>query len=90
MKSLTASCLCGAVALSLPDRFDYQGNCHCSECRKFSGADYAPVGGLDGALVTITRGEKAISRFQKSPRPPSPSAATAAPACSARSAAAAS
>ncbi|WP_273764164.1 GFA family protein [Aeromonas hydrophila] len=67
MTSLTASCLCGAVALSLPDRFDYLGNCHCSECRKFSGADYAPVGGLDGALVTITRGEEAISRFQKSP-----------------------
>ena len=67
MTSLTASCLCGAVALSLPDRFDYLGNCHCSECRKFSGADYAPVGGLDGALVTITQGEEAISRFQKSP-----------------------
>lgn len=89
MKQLTASCLCGAVALSLPDRFDYLGNCHCSECRKFSGADYAPVGGLDGDKVTVTRGEEAISRFQTPPKPASPSAATAAPACSARSAAAA-
>ena len=67
MKQLTASCLCGAVALSLPDQFDYLGNCHCSECRKFSGADYASVGGLDGDKVTITRGEEAISHFQKSP-----------------------
>lgn len=66
MKMLDAGCLCGAVTLRLPDRFDYMGYCHCSECRKFSGADYASVGGLDGALVTITRGEDAIARFQKS------------------------
>lgn len=37
MKELHANCLCGAVALTLPDQFDYMGNCHCSECRKFSG-----------------------------------------------------
>ena len=67
MKQLHASCLCGTVHLHLPDQFDYMGNCHCSECRKFSGADYAPVGGLDGDKVTIARGEQAISRYQKSP-----------------------
>ena len=53
MKELHASCLCGVVALTLPDQFDYMGNCHCSECRKFSGGDYASVGGLDGNKVTI-------------------------------------
>jgi hypothetical protein len=67
MKQLHASCLCGAVRLSLPDQFDYMGNCHCSECRKFSGSDYASVGGLDGDKVTIVQGEEVLSRYQKSP-----------------------
>lgn len=66
MKMLHASCLCGAVSLRLPDRFDYMGNCHCSECRKFSGSDYASVGGLDGDKVEIAKGGDAIARFQKS------------------------
>lgn len=66
MNELHASCLCGAVALTLPDQFDYMGNCHCSECRKFSGGNYAPVGGLDGNKVTIVKGEEAISRYRKS------------------------
>lgn len=66
MKVLHASCLCGAVALTLPDQFDYMGNCHCSECRKFSGGDYSSVGGLDGNKVTIVKGIDAISRYQKS------------------------
>jgi hypothetical protein len=66
MRMLHASCLCGAVGLQLPDQFDYMGNCHCSECRKFSGADYASVGGLDGDKVEIVKGGDAIARFQKS------------------------
>lgn len=66
MNTLHAICLCGAVALTLPDQFDYMGNCHCSECRKFSGADYASVGGLDGDKVTIAKGAEAIGRYQKS------------------------
>lgn len=66
MKMLQASCLCGAVKLRLPDRFDYMGNCHCGECRKFSGSDYASVGGLDGDKVEVVKGGDAIARFQKS------------------------
>ncbi|MEG0008571.1 MAG: GFA family protein [Aeromonas sp.] len=66
MKMLHASCLCGAVKLRLPDSFDYMGNCHCGECRKFSGSDYASVGGLDGDKVEVLKGGDAIARFQKS------------------------
>ncbi|MNQ98593.1 Glutathione-dependent formaldehyde-activating enzyme [compost metagenome] len=42
------------------------GNCHCGECRKFSGSDYASVGGLDGDKVEVVKGSNAIARFQKS------------------------
>ncbi|WP_421232808.1 GFA family protein [Aeromonas jandaei] len=66
MKQLHASCLCGTIHLTLPDQFDYMGNCHCSECRKFSGSDYASVGGLDGSKVTVTQGEEALTRYRKS------------------------
>ncbi|CAM2961587.1 GFA family protein [Moritella viscosa] len=40
MRILNGSCLCGKVGIEVPDDFDYMGNCHCSECRKFTGSDY--------------------------------------------------
>ena len=39
MKQLEGTCLCGKVKIQTPDDFDYMGNCHCSECRKFSGSE---------------------------------------------------
>ena len=41
------------------------GNCHCSECRKFSGTDYASVGGLDSSKFKIIDGESDITYFHK-------------------------
>jgi hypothetical protein len=41
------------------------GNCHCSECRKFSGSDYASVGGLDSSKFKIIDGESDITYFHK-------------------------
>lgn len=66
MKLLTGSCLCGRVELQVPDDFEYMGNCHCSECRKFSGADYACVGGIDSAKFELISGEQSISYYKKS------------------------
>lgn len=67
MRQLSGSCLCGAIVLRLPDAFDYMGHCHCGECRKFSGADYATVGGLDADKVELVQGEEALTLYQKSP-----------------------
>ena len=39
MKLLTGSCLCGKVDIEIPDEFEYMGNCHCSDCRKFTGSN---------------------------------------------------
>jgi len=66
MKQLKGSCLCGQVQIEVPDRFDYVGSCHCSECRKFSGAANATAGGIDGALLKIVAGEDHISIYRKS------------------------
>jgi len=66
MRKLKGSCLCGAVKIELPDSFEYVGSCHCSECRKSSGAANATAGGIDGDLLKIVNGEKSISTYRKS------------------------
>ncbi len=66
MSDLNASCLCGCVRLTLPDAFLYMGNCHCSECRKFTGADYSSVGGIEQSKVVILAGESEIRYYPKS------------------------
>ena len=65
MKNLSGSCLCGKVVIHIPDDFEYMGNCHCSECRKFSGSDYASVGGLDSSKFKIISGDSDITYFHK-------------------------
>ena len=65
MKTLSGTCLCGKVKIQIPDDFEYMGNCHCSECRKFSGSDYASVGGLDSSKFRIVTGESDITYFHK-------------------------
>lgn len=66
MKSLNGSCLCGAVKFSVPDDFEYMGNCHCSECRKFSGSDYASVGGISSDKFEFISGEDQVKYYHKS------------------------
>ncbi len=66
MKQLKGSCLCGEVKIELPDRFEYVGSCHCSECRKSSGAANATAGGIDGSLLKIVAGEASITTYRKS------------------------
>lgn len=62
---LEGSCLCGSVRIQVPDEFEYMGNCHCSECRKFSGSDYASVGGIDSSKFRFLTGEEGVVYFQK-------------------------
>ncbi|SHH78227.1 GFA family protein [Ferrimonas marina] len=67
MKTLNGSCLCGAIQFRVADAFDYVGNCHCSECRKFSGSDYAPAGGLSAEHFAFIQGEETVRYYEKSP-----------------------
>ncbi len=65
MKQLEGTCLCGKVKIQIPDDFDYMGNCHCSECRKFSGSDYASVGGIDSSKFKFIAGEESVTYYHK-------------------------
>lgn len=66
MTQLTGSCLCGAVVIQVPDEFEYMGNCHCSECRKFTGSDYSSVGGISSAKYQLVQGQETLATYQKS------------------------
>jgi len=46
MSHLRGTCLCGKVAFEVDDEFKYMGYCHCSICRKFSGAVCSSVSGV--------------------------------------------
>lgn len=65
MRKLTGSCLCGKVKIEVPDEFEFIGNCHCTECRKFSGSDYAAVGGLASDKFAFTAGEEFVTYYAK-------------------------
>ncbi len=65
MRMLKGSCLCGKVQLEVPDEFDFMGNCHCSECRKFTGSDYSSVGGIGSDKFRFTAGEEFVSTYPK-------------------------
>lgn len=66
MKYLSGSCLCGEVTISVPDKFDFIGYCHCSECRKWTGSAFASGGLVDSDVFQITAGERLVSYYHKS------------------------
>lgn len=65
MKYLTGSCLCRKVKIQVPDRFDFVGNCHCSECRKYSGSTFATAGAVDFDNFKIIEGEESVAYYHK-------------------------
>lgn len=65
MKKLSGSCLCGKVKVEVADDFAFLGNCHCSQCRKFTGSDYSSVGGVTPDKFKIIAGEKYITLYPK-------------------------
>jgi hypothetical protein len=57
---LRGACLCRAVAYEVPDAFDYALNCHCSQCRRSTGAAFKPLAGIRRSELEIVRGGEAI------------------------------
>ena len=54
---LTGSCFCGGVRYCVPDEFLYALNCHCSNCRRTTGAAFKPFAGIERGKLRITAGE---------------------------------
>ena len=54
---LAGECFCRAVSYAVADEFSYALNCHCSNCRRTTGAAFKPFAGIARHQFSITRGE---------------------------------
>jgi hypothetical protein len=60
MRTLIGRCLCGAVEYAVADAFEYALNCHCSQCRRATGAAFKPLAGVRMDRLHITRGSGSV------------------------------
>ncbi len=55
-RTLAGTCLCGTVEYAVADEFIYAANCHCSQCRRATGAAFKPFAGIERAKLRLTKG----------------------------------
>jgi hypothetical protein len=55
-RTLAGQCLCGAVHYEVADEFLFAWNCHCSQCRRATGAAFKPFAGIERDKLRLTRG----------------------------------
>ncbi|WP_247717982.1 GNAT family N-acetyltransferase [Qipengyuania proteolytica] len=60
---LTGRCLCGAVRYEVADAFEYSLNCHCSDCRRATGAAFKSLAGIASYKLRVRSGEESIFRY---------------------------
>ena len=71
-RSLTGSCLCGAVVYRVADAFRYALNCHCSQCRRATGSAFKPFAGIESDKLEVIEGAASLMRFGAEGPPNSP------------------
>jgi hypothetical protein len=64
-RSLAGKCLCGAVQYAVADAFLYAANCHCSGCRRATGAAFKPFAGIERDKLRVVSGQGEILVFGK-------------------------
>jgi hypothetical protein len=62
-RTLTGQCLCGQVGYEVADAFRYALNCHCSQCRRTTGAAFKPLAGIERAHLSLSRGQDRILQY---------------------------
>ena len=62
-RPLAGTCLCGAVRYEVADEFRYSLICHCSQCRRATGAASKPFAGIEREKLQVTQGADALLRF---------------------------
>ncbi len=45
-RQLSGKCYCGEVQYTVDDAFEYALNCHCSDCRRATGAAFKSLAGI--------------------------------------------
>lgn len=64
---LTGSCLCGQVTYQVPDAFRYALICHCSQCRRATGAANKPFAGIARDQLQLSSGQSQVLRHGEGP-----------------------
>lgn len=64
---LRGSCMCGLVAYEVQDAFEYSLYCHCSNCRRATGAAAKPFAGIKCDRLAIVSGGEHIMRYGDGP-----------------------
>jgi hypothetical protein len=58
---LTGECFCGAVKYQINGDLDLMYHCHCSSCRKSSGASFVTNASFDASTFSLIEGHDLIS-----------------------------
>ncbi|HVU02907.1 MAG TPA: GFA family protein, partial [Polyangiaceae bacterium] len=64
---LKGSCMCGEVAYEAEGPLIAMARCHCVQCRKASGAEFATNGTVLVESFRVTKGGDLLSRYESSP-----------------------
>lgn len=63
---IRGSCLCGAVRFEV-DRVRSITHCHCTNCRKLTGASFATYAHVDAERFRFVTGEDAMVQYESAP-----------------------
>lgn len=64
---IKGSCMCGGVKYEAEGPVVAMARCHCVQCRKASGAEFATNGNVAAAQFRIVAGEGLLGRYESSP-----------------------
>jgi hypothetical protein len=64
---ITGSCHCGAVRYEIHGRLLMFANCHCPDCRKYTGSAFSSVLATESQGFILTSGEDNLALYPSSP-----------------------
>ena len=64
---LKGSCLCGGIRYEIDASLERVTNCHCSQCRKASGASFATNASAPATSFRIVEGADLLREWESSP-----------------------
>jgi hypothetical protein len=64
---LKGSCLCGGVHYEAEGPIMWMTRCHCTQCRKASGAEFGTNGSVKAETFRVTSGEELLAQYEWSP-----------------------
>jgi hypothetical protein len=67
---IEGSCLCGGVRYAAEGPLHSVACCHCDQCRKASGAEFATNGTVAGAGFRVLEGELLLAEWEVTPGQP--------------------